>query len=161
MIQEHKTLELSSIMENVHQVEALIEEVCEDFNLNNTYLGCITVAVTEAFENAVKHGNNNDPSKKVILNFQKSSTGLSFSIKDEGKGFEYQAIPNAKSKEKGLHFPGRGVFLIQSLADDVKYVGNGNELEIGFKISSINFETAVDRIKKLKQYSDTVQKVEK
>lgn len=160
MIQEQKTLELSSTMENVHQVEALIEEVCEDFNLNNTYLGCITVAVTEAFENAVNHGNNNDPSKKVILNFQKSSTGLSFSIKDEGKGFDYQSIPNAKGKEDGLHFPGRGVFLIQSLADDVNYVGNGNELEIGFKISSINFETAVDRIKKLKKYSDSVQKVE-
>jgi len=160
MIQENKTLEINSTKENVHQVETLIEEICEDFNLNDTYLGSITVAVIEAFENAVKHGNKNDPSKKVIVNFQKSTSGLSFSIKDEGEGFDYQSIPDPKSNKMGLHFPGRGVFLIQSVADDVKYIGKGNEIEIGFKISSINFETAVDRIKKMKNYSDSLQKVE-
>jgi hypothetical protein len=56
-------------------------------------------------------------------------------------------------------FPGRGIFLIKTLSDDVKFVEPGNEIEIGFKISSINYETAVDRIKKLKDYSESAKKV--
>ena len=58
-------------------------------------------------------------------------------------------------------FPGRGIFLIKTLADDVNYVGKGNELGIGFKISSINYETAVDRIKKFKDYTETAKKTVK
>ena len=135
MIQEHKTLELSSIMENVHQVEALIEEVCEDFNLNNTYLGCITVAVTEAFENAVNHGNNNDPSKKVIVNFQKTSSGLAFSVKDEGKGFDWRlyvddtrgksAVEKARRRHQQGKLGGLGIMLMTKCTERIEYNEQG------------------------------------
>jgi serine/threonine-protein kinase RsbW len=111
--------------------------------------------LTEAFSNALEHGNKNNPEKFITVNYEKSSTGLSFSIKDEGEGFNYNSIPDLKDDGTEKVFPGRGVFLIKSLADEVKYVGIGNELEIGFKISSINYETAVDRIKKFKDYSNS------
>ncbi|MCD4665927.1 MAG: ATP-binding protein, partial [Bacteroidales bacterium] len=64
-----------------------------------------------------------------------------------------------KDDGKEKSFPGRGIFLIKTLADDVNFIGKGNEIEIGFKISSINFETAVDRIEKFKEYSETAQEV--
>ena len=57
------------------------------------------------------------------------------------------------------YFNVSGIFLIKSLSDDVKYNGNGNEVEIGFKISSINFETAVDRLSKFKEYTQTSHNV--
>ncbi len=156
---EQRTLRLQSLPENIHQVEQLIEDICDDYNLNHSYLGCINVALTEAFTNALEHGNKRNPEKTITITFEKRSTGLTFSIKDEGEGFDYQSIPDVKDDGKEKTFPGRGIFLIKSLSDDVSFIGNGNEIEIGFKISSIDFETAVDRIKKLRDYSKTTEKV--
>ncbi|MEZ5198247.1 MAG: hypothetical protein R2764_18215 [Bacteroidales bacterium] len=66
-------------------------------------------------------------------------------------------------KEDGKEkvFPGRGIFLIKTLSDDLSFNDKGNRIDIGFKISSINYETAVDRIKKFKEYSDSTSKVVK
>jgi serine/threonine-protein kinase RsbW len=161
MRQEQKSLRLKSLPESIHQLERLIEEVCDDYNLNHNYLGCITVALTEAFSNALVHGNKNNPEKMIDIHFEKSSTGLAFRMKDEGTGFDFNSIPDVKDDGKEKVFPGRGIFLIKTLADDVKYVGKGNEIEIGFKISSINYETAVDRIKKFKDYSESAKKTVK
>lgn len=161
MRQEQKSLRLRSVPESIHQLEGLIEEVCDDYNLNHNYLGCITVALTEAFTNALEHGNKNNPEKMIHIHFEKTSTGLSFNVKDEGDGFDFNAIPDVKDDGKEKVFPGRGIFLIKTLADDVNYVGKGNELGIGFKISSINYETAVDRIKKFKDYTETAKKTVK
>lgn len=155
MKQEQQTLRLKSEPESIHQIERLIEDVCDSNNLNHNYLGCITVALTEAFSNALEHGNKNNPAKFITVAYEKTSTGLSFSIKDEGNGFNYNNIPDLKDDGTEKVFPGRGIFLIKTLADEVKYIGAGNELEIGFKISSINYETAVDRIKKFKDYSNS------
>ena len=159
MRQEQKTLKLKSVPESINQVERLIEEICEDYNLNHNYLGCITVALTEAFTNALEHGNKRNSEKIIDMNFQKTSSGLYFNVKDEGEGFDYQKIPDVKDDGKEKTFPGRGIFLIKTLADDVNFIGKGNEIEIGFKISSINFETAVDRIEKFKEYFETAQEV--
>ena len=159
MRQEQKKLRLKSLPESIHRLQGLIEDICDENNLNHNYLGCISVALTEAFNNALEHGNKNNPEKFISIDFQKTSTGLEFKIKDEGDGFDYKSIPDVKEDGKEKTFPGRGIFLIKTLADDVEFVGKGNEIEIGFKISSINYETAVDRLKKFKDYSESVKKV--
>lgn len=161
MKQEQKKLRLKSLPESIHQLEGLIEDVCDDYNLNHNYLGCISVALTEAFNNALQHGNKNNPEKIISIDFEKTSTGLEFRIKDEGDGFDFKSIPDVKDDGKEKEFPGRGIFLIKTLADNVSFVGKGNEIGVGFKISSINYETAVDRITKFKDYSESAKKVVK
>lgn len=161
MKQEQKTLRLRSVPESINQLEILVEEVCDAYNLNHTYLGCISVAATEAFQNALTHGNQNDPNKIIIVDFQKTSTGVSFTVKDEGKGFDYRAIPDIKDDGKEKTFPGRGIFLIKSLSDNISFNDKGNEIEIGFKTAGINIETAIDRAQKFQVYKDSTQKVEK
>jgi serine/threonine-protein kinase RsbW len=160
MKNEQRILRLKSVPESINRIEQLIEEVCEKNNLNQTYFGCITIALTEAFENALEHGNKRDPEKTITLQFQVTQSGVQFNIKDEGEGFDYQAIPDIKDDGKAKVFPGRGTFLIRSVSDDVRYLGNGNEIEIGFKTSSIDFETAIDRMNKFREYTDSVQKTE-
>lgn len=159
MKQDQKTLRLQSVPSSLNQLEILIDEVCDKYNLNHNYVGCITVALTEAFQNALEHGNKNNPEKFITINFEKNAGGLYFSVKDEGNGFNHQDIPDTKDDGKEKVFPGRGIFLIKSLSDDVNYIGKGNEVAIGFKISSINFETAVDRISKFKEYTQTSNNV--
>jgi serine/threonine-protein kinase RsbW len=156
MISEKLQLILPSLPESIHQVEKFVEDICDEFNINNTYFGNILVTLTEAVENAMKHGNGNDPSKKVQIIFTSKPEGLSFVVKDEGNGFDINQIPdptdlNTDPEES----KGRGIFLIKSLADEVKFLDKGNTVEIIFKISSINSEMAIERIKQLKKFSGT------
>ena len=157
MKQDQKTLQLPSVPSSINQLEKLIEEVCDKYKLNHNYLGCITVALTEAFDNALKHGNKNNPEKTITIHFEKTDAGISFNMKDQGEGFDFQSIPDIKDDGKEKVFPGRGIFLIKQLADDVNFIGNGSEIAIGFKTSSINIETAVDRLSKFKEYTETTK----
>ena len=161
MKKEHTTLRLKSVPESIHQLEALVEEVCEANNLNHTYLGCISVATTEAFQNALKHGNQDNPDKIITVEYQKTATGVSFTFMDEGGGFDYKAIPDIKDDDKEKKFPGRGIFLIKSLSDSLAFNKKGNEITIGFKTAGIDIETSIDRAQKFQVYKDTSQKIEK
>jgi serine/threonine-protein kinase RsbW len=156
MIAETLQLILSSVPGNIHQVEKFVEDICDEYNINNTYFGNILVVLTEAFENAIKHGNGSDPSKNVQLTFTSKPEGLSFTISDEGNGFDFNNIPDPTDINTDIEkFNGRGIFLIKSLADEVDFLENGRKIEILFKISSINYELAIDRINHLKKYYGT------
>jgi serine/threonine-protein kinase RsbW len=159
MISETLQLVLPSLQESIHQIEKFVEDICEEYNINNTYFGNILIAVTEAFENAVTHGNCNDPSKNVSIIFMSKPEGLSFTISDEGKGFDINQVPDPTDINIEIDkIKGRGIFLIKSLADEVKFPDNGKKVEILFKISSINSELALDRINQLQEYSGTKEK---
>ncbi len=158
MKKKQRTLSLKSVPESFNQVEKLIEEICDEYNLNHNYLGCIITSVSEAFQNALAHGNKNVAEKLISISFKKMATGISFSIADEGEGFNYKDIPEVNDKAKELVFPGRGLFLIKSLSDDVTFNEKGNEISLGFKISSINIETTIDRVEKFQEYIKPSQK---
>ena len=120
------------------------------------------IAITEAVKNAIIHGNANDKRKKVRIEFSSDSKGLSFKVIDEGGGFDFENLPSPLNGLNGeANEVGRGIFLIRSLADDVNFNESGNEIELIFKISSINQETSIDRIAKLKQYNKVFEKKKK
>ena len=154
MISEKIQLILSSTPHNIHQIERFVEDICDEYNINNTYFGNILVVLTEAVENAMKHGNSYDITKNVEISFTSKPEGLSFIIKDEGNGFDISNIPDPTDlKSNPDELKGRGIFCIRTLADEVRFFDGGKSLEILFKISSINNEMALDRINKLKYYS--------
>jgi serine/threonine-protein kinase RsbW len=154
MISEKIQLVIPSVPNNIHQIERFVEDICDEYNINNTYFGNILVVLTEAVENAMKHGNSYDPSKNVEITFTSKAEGLSFIIKDEGEGFDISNIPDPTDlNSKADDLKGRGIFCIRTLADEMRYFDGGKSIEIIFKISSINSEMALDRISKLKQYS--------
>jgi len=156
MISETLQLVIPSLLGNIHQVEKFVEDICDEYNINNTYFGNILVTVAEAFENAVKHGNGDDPSKNVTIIFTSRPEGLLFTISDEGNGFDVDQIPDPTDINIDIdQIKGRGIFLIKSLADEVRFPENGKKVEILFKISSINSELAIDRMNQLKEYSGT------
>ena len=52
---------LESKPENISSVERFVEEICDYYNINDTYFGNILIALTEAFNNSLTHGNQCDP----------------------------------------------------------------------------------------------------
>lgn len=146
-----KKVDFNSSLENLYIVEKFVENICDTYNIFNSYYGNILVSVTEAVKNAIIHGNKNNKNKKVILSFEANEKGLSFTIEDEGDGYNINNIPNPLQDENPENC-GKGLFLVKTLADEVTFKNNGSSIEISFKITSINYEIAIDRISKLLTY---------
>jgi serine/threonine-protein kinase RsbW len=144
-----KELKINSLQKNISQVEKFVEEICDENYIVNSYFGNIMLAIKEAVKNAIVHGNKEDGKKQVSLIFFRKKNGLSFTIEDEGEGFNLQNIPNPLDSENVL---GNGIFLIRSLADNVSYNSTGNQVELTFIITSLNQETVLNRISQLKRY---------
>lgn len=150
MIERTRTITIASTLKEIHKVEAFIEEISDQYNINHTYFGHLLVSITEAVKNAIIHGNGSDVSKKVTISFEARESSLVFAVTDEGPGFDYESLVDPiESDEKDA---GTGIFLISRLADDVKWVQPGNRIEFAFTIASINFIKSSERIRTLKDY---------
>jgi len=153
----NKEVKLKSSLKNFHLIEQFVDEISDFFNINNTYYGNILVALYEAFENAVVHGNQNDKEKAISMKFQNEPYGFSFIFTDEGKGFNYKKIPKTEGFfEKTNKNEAKGFFLIQMLTDGIEFNETGNEIKLIFKISSINKELSVKRINSYNEYNQEI-----
>ena len=54
----------------------------------------IHLAVEEALMNAIKHGNQRDPKKRVSVDYKLSCTLLRIEVQDEGQGFDPEDVPD-------------------------------------------------------------------
>ncbi len=88
------------------------------------------VALDEAFVNAVKHGNKNDPTKLVRVGAELSPTEACFTIEDEGEGFDVQTIPDPCDPSNLFKSSGRGVLLMYNIMDEVEYNAQGNRVKM-------------------------------
>jgi serine/threonine-protein kinase RsbW len=86
----------------------------------------IKLAVEEAVVNAVKHGNQMDPDKRVRIGYTITAARFDIRIADEGPGFNPADVPDPTTDE-GVERPcGRGLLLINGFMDEVRYHGRGN-----------------------------------
>jgi serine/threonine-protein kinase RsbW len=88
------------------------------------------VALDEAFVNAVKHGNKNDPSKLLKITAELSPKEASFTVEDEGEGFDIHEIPDPCDPANLFRSSGRGVLLIYNIMDEVEYNAQGNRVKM-------------------------------
>ena len=88
------------------------------------------IALDEAFVNAVKHGNKNDPTKLVRVGAELSPKEASFTVEDEGEGFDVQTIPDPCDPANLFKSSGRGVLLIYNIMDEVEYNAQGNRVKM-------------------------------
>lgn len=131
--QTGKEVRFSSKTENIAIVERLIDEVVETFNIKEDHYGNILIALTEAVNNAIVHGNKLDPAKEVVVRYAADGSILRFFIEDEGAGFDYDNLPDPTSPENREKPNGRGVFLMRNLADDCAFHDDGRLVELMFE----------------------------
>ncbi|MBN8703843.1 MAG: ATP-binding protein [Bacteroidetes bacterium] len=134
---EQQQLLISSKTENLVLVEKLINEVCQEHKIKEDFYGNILIALTEAVNNAILHGNKGNPGKNVSINYTSQPDSITFTIKDEGDGFNYDTLPDPTAPENIEKPNGRGVFLMRNLADKVEFLDNG-------RVVSLNFKTLVN-----------------
>ncbi len=127
------TLEFVSEPHSINIIEKVIDDMKLEFDIHEDSYGNILVAVTEAVNNAIMHGNKCDPSKKVKVHYEVDGDRIMFSISDEGVGFDYYNLPDPTAPENIEKPTGRGVFLMKHLADQVIFSDNGKVVEMYFK----------------------------
>jgi len=127
-------MELNSQPESLSAVEKIVEDVKNKFNVNEDSYGNMLVALTEAVSNAIYHGNQLNPKKKINLSYQFNDGNLSFTITDQGTGFDYYNLPDPTAPENLEKECGRGIFLMKHLSDQVIFSENGRVVELFFKI---------------------------
>jgi len=126
------SIRIPSILENIRMIESFIDNAREKFHLDDDIYGNIMIAVTEAVNNAIKHGNDNDKSKNVSLSLSLQNSMIQFVIKDEGKGFDYENLPDPTAPENLEKVGGRGIFLMKHLSDEVQFTENGKVVQLNF-----------------------------
>lgn len=127
-------IKIASRTENLRQVERFIDGMCEELKINQDYYGNILIALTEAVNNAIIHGNHNDPGKNITVSFKGEGNRISFAVQDQGPGFDYSNLPDPTSAENIEKPSGRGVFLMRNLADEVRFNETGSRVELIFNI---------------------------
>ena len=136
VLAENQKIRIASRAENIILVERMIEDVCDLFNISEDYYGNILVAITEAVNNAIYHGNQANPKKNIDIFFKSFPDHVSFIVKDEGQGFNYDSLPDPTNPENIENPNGRGVFLMRNLADKVSFEDNGSKVVLDFKMQA-------------------------
>lgn len=129
-------IEIPSLPENIRIVESFIDNAKERFHLDDDIYGNIMIAVTEAVNNAIKHGNMNNKSKNVHLTLSLQDSLIKFVVKDEGAGFNYEDLPDPTAPENLEKPGGRGIFLMKHLSDEVEFKEDGRVVELSFYINA-------------------------
>ena len=128
-------IEIPSLSENIRMIESFIDNAKERYQLNDDIYGNIMIAVTEAVNNAIKHGNRSDSKKNVSLALSLEEGMIKFRVEDEGPGFDYHNLPDPTAPENIEKPGGRGTFLMKHLADEVDFSGHGKIVELSFYIN--------------------------
>jgi serine/threonine-protein kinase RsbW len=124
---------LDSTLETVNQAEATAGKIAQQAGFDRDTADQISMAVREATVNAVLHGNKYDPGKKVRLAFEHGNKNLVITISDEGPGLNEANIPDPLAPENLMKTSGRGIFLIRSFMDEVRF----RRLEPGTELTLI------------------------
>lgn len=124
---------IHSDISNISLVEKLIDELSQQYSFHSDVYGKLLLAVVEGVNNAIVHGNKMVSEKKVTISYEVESSRISFTIRDEGEGFDHTLLPDPTTPENIERTHGRGVFLMKHLADELAFSDKGNEVKLTFK----------------------------
>lgn len=111
---------LASTLETVNSAEEAASRIAIEAGFSDEDVMKISMAVREAAVNAVLHGNAYDPGKQVKLDFERTTTDLVITIRDQGRGLDLSKIPDPLAPENLMKTSGRGIFIIRSFMDVVE-----------------------------------------
>ncbi len=133
-----KKLVLDSKFEEMERLEPFINELKGWADVDDENSSRIMLALSEAVNNAIIHGNNEDPKKQVVVlsTFDEENRVLTISVEDEGEGFDPEEIPDPLKEENLLNESGRGVYLIKQYADELQFSKGGSKATIIFQLES-------------------------
>lgn len=133
-IEAKYSITIPSKLSELSTVESFTEKISVENGLNENEMDNLAIAVTEAVNNAIIHGNKGDKSKNVQIDFVFAKDEIIVAVKDEGNGFNPKKVKNPLAPENLLKASGRGIFILKQLMD-----------EVGFKFESSGTTTIMKK----------------
>lgn len=127
-------LSIPSEIGNIIKVENFIENFTDLFGIQPELFGKISLSVIEAVNNAILSGNKLSAEKLVKLEAWKDDHKFYVSVADEGEGFDYTHIPDPTLPVNVVKDAGRGLYLMKTLSDDLKFENNGSKVTLIFNL---------------------------
>jgi DNA-binding response OmpR family regulator len=123
---------------------------------NRTTMGNVSLALKEAIDNAIIHGNLEISSeiienegikefydevkkrrnfkkfsgRKVTVYYELVHDYVEYIIEDDGQGFDYDLLPDPRDPENFYKNSGRGLLIIRTLMDEVDWNAKGNTIRL-------------------------------
>ena len=99
----------------------------------------LELAIREALGNAVLHGNQENPDKKVHLRCRcESGNEISIVVTDEGKGFDFLKILGNGLTADPADAHGHGIQLMRAYMDDVRFERGGSEVHMRKRLRAVS-----------------------
>lgn len=121
---------IPSKLTELARVQEAIIQPAQALGYGKEEIFAIRLSVDEAVTNAIHHGNGDDPSKKVTIEYSVEDQAVRITVSDEGEGFCPDGLPDP-TEEANLATPhGRGVMLMSVYMTEVKYNRCGNAISM-------------------------------
>ncbi len=117
----HRHIVIKTKNNAIKEAENKLKVILAEIGISETEEHNFLVSASEAVNNAVTHGNKNDPAKKVVLDLNYADRVITLSVEDEGGGFNPEGLPDPLLPENLLKPSGRGIHIMKSLMDSVDF----------------------------------------
>jgi serine/threonine-protein kinase RsbW len=126
---------ICSTPEQITIVIKKLEQFLSVRGVTDEFVNEASLGLSEAVANAIIHGNQINPDKKVYINLNCNDKKLFMTVRDEGPGFSLDQIPNPLSQENRMKTSGRGIYLIKASIDHVKF----KKLPAGMQVELVKY----------------------
>jgi len=127
-------IQLPSDLSYLPRIEGIVDNLTVEFDLPEGIAANVYMALTEAVKNAIVFGNHSNHDLPVDIFIQRDDKEVSVIVEDQGKGFDFSAIPDPTAPENIQKITGRGIFFMKNLADKVEFSKNGTSVKLTFNL---------------------------
>jgi serine/threonine-protein kinase RsbW len=114
-------LSIPSTLDHLADVDQFTEGLFRRLTLPKDILDDVAISISEAVNNAMVHGNRLDPNRRVLVRFYVCSRYLRLVVRDQGSGFQPEAVPDPRQQQNLLKTSGRGILIMRHLMDRVEF----------------------------------------
>ena len=122
---DQRRVDLPSTYSSIERVLDLCDLWGAEFGWDDEFCESFKLIASELATNAVEHGNKLDPLTVVQITVQSERARVTLVVEDEGGGFERSAVDHPLDAESLLAASGRGVFIVEHLADGLSFENEG------------------------------------
>jgi serine/threonine-protein kinase RsbW len=128
---------IASLPDLANQLTRRILDQLESIGWNEQDVFGVHLALEEALMNAIKHGNQRDPNKKIRIVVELTDAKFQATVTDEGCGFDLEKVPDPTLDENLNKASGRGISLMRLFMDELQFNACGNAVQMS-KIRQVN-----------------------
>ena len=121
LTEEMIELVLPSRIESINDAASAAAQFVKRAGMNDDAAYGVDMAVSDAVTNAVLHGNRQDEAKEVKVRLKSSQDVIEISVRDQGKGFDLERVPDPTDPQNLLKTNGRGILFMRTFMDEVEW----------------------------------------